>query len=345
MVSLHTREVDEMNTPVVGIDVSKRKLDVALLVDGKVKTKVVENSTGGFTDMESWLLKQKVQLLEIHVCLESTGVYSEPVALYWFDKGIKVSLVNPNCIKSFGVSENIRNKNDQIDAALIARYCAAMAPAAWCAPSPEQRQLRAWSNRLIALQDMRQQETNRLEAHEVAEQHEIIAHVQAHIAWLNQQIEQIENDIDDHIDRHPNLKNDAELIETIPGLGRTTAAKILGHVGDVRRFENAKALAAYIGVTPRQRQSGSSVRGRTMMSRMGNPRLRAALFLPSLVARRHNPLLRQFGARLEASGLSKMAVAGAIMRKLVHLVYGVVRSGKPFDPNFLNKGLAIQDGI
>ena len=334
-----------MNTPVVGIDVSKKKLDVALLVDGKIKSKVVENSSDGFTEMEGWLVKQKVSLPDLHICLESTGVYSEPVALYWFDKGIKVSLVNPHCIKSFGSSENIRNKNDQIDAGLIARYCAAMAPAAWEAPSREQRQLRAWSNRLIALQDMRQQEVNRLEAHEVAEQHEVIHHVQAHITWLNEQISQIENDIDDHIDRHPGLKHDAELIESIPGLGRTTAAKILGHVGDVRRFESAKALAAFIGVTPRQRQSGSSIRGRTMMCRMGNPRLRAALFLPSLVAKRYNPLLRQFGARLEANGLSKMAVAGAVMRKLVHLVYGVVKSDKPFDPNYLSKGLAIQDGI
>jgi transposase len=334
-----------MKAPVVGIDVSKKKLDVALLVDGKTKSKVVENSPNGFAELEGWLVKQKISLQEAHICLESTGAYSEPVALHWFDKGIKVSLVNPNCIKSFGSSENIRNKNDQIDAALIARYCAVMAPAPWEAPSLEQRQLRAWSNRLVALQDMRQQELNRLEVHEVAEQHEIVPHVQAHIAWLDKQIAQIEKDIDDHIDRHPDLQHDAKLIESIPGLGRTTAAKILGHVGNVRRFESAKALAAYIGVTPRQRQSGSSVRGRTMMSRMGNPRLRAALFLPSLVAKRHNPILKDFGARLEAGGLSKMAVAGAVMRKLVHLVYGVVKSGKPFDPKYLGKGLAIQDGI
>lgn len=334
-----------MNTPVVGIDVSKRKLDVALLVDGKVKAKAVPNSQEGFAELEVWLIKQKVALPEAHICLESTGVYSEPVALYWFDKGIKVSLVNPNCIKSFGSSENIRNKNDQVDAGLIARYCAAMAPSAWDAPSREQRQLRAWSNRLTALQDMRQQELNRLEVHETAKQHDVIPHVQAHIEWLNAQIAQIEQDIDDHIDRHPGLKQDAELIESIPGLGRTTAAKVLGHVGDVRRFENAKALAAYIGVTPRQRQSGTSVRGRTMMSRMGNRQLRAALFLPSLVAKRHNPILKQFGERLQANGLSKMAVAGAIMRKLVHLIYGVVKSGKPFNPDHMAKGLAIQDGI
>ena len=82
-----------------------------------------------------------------------------------------------------------------------------------------------------------------------------------------------------------------------------------------------------------------------MMSRIGSKRLRAALFLPSLVAKRHNPILKLFGNRLEANGLPKMAVAGAIMRKLVHLIYGVVKSGKPFDQNYLTKGLAIQDGI
>jgi len=334
-----------MNTPVVGIDVSKRKLDVALLVDGKVKAKAVPNSQEGFAELEVWLNKQKISLLETHICLESTGVYSEPIALYWFDKGIKVSLVNPNCIKSFGSSENIRNKNDQIDAGLIARYCAAMAPPSWDAPSREQRQLRAWANRLTALQDMRQQELNRLEVHETAKQQDVIPHVQAHIKWLDAQIAQIARDIDDHIDRHPGLKQDAELIESIPGLGRTTAVKVLGHVGDVRRFGNAKALAAFIGVTPRQRQSGTSIRGRTMMTRMGNKHLRAALFLPSLVAKRHNPILKQFGQRLEANGLSKMAIAGAIMRKLVHLIYGVVKSGKPFDPKYMEKGLAVQDGI
>lgn len=334
-----------MNAPVVGIDVSKRKLDVALLIDGKIKAKVVANSPEGFVELEGWLSKQKVALTEIHACLESTGVYSEPIALYWYDKGIKVSLVNPNCIKSFGKSENIRNKNDQLDAGLIARYCAAMAPQPWQAPPREQRQLRAWANRLTALQDMRQQEMNRLEAHAVAEQHDLMDHVQAHIKWLEEQITQIERDIDDHIDRHPGLRHDAELIESIPGLGRATAAKVLAHIGDVRRFASAKALAAFIGVTPRQRQSGSSVRGRTMMCRMGSGRLRAALFLPSLVAKRYNPILKQFASRLEGNGLTKMAVAGAIMRKLTHLIYGVVKSGKPFDPNYLDKGLAIQDGI
>lgn len=334
-----------MNTPTVGLDVSKRKLDVALLADGKLKNKVVANTIVGFNELLVWLGKQKVELNALHACMESTGAYSDPVAHFLFDHGVKISLVNPNCIKSFGHSENIRNKTDQVDAGLIARYCLAMQPPLWVAPPLEQRQLRAWCERVRALKDIRQQELNRIEAHEAAGQIELMEHVRVHVAWLDEQIARIDKDIDDHIDRHPRLKSDADLIETIPGVGRSTAAKVLGYVGDVRRFTSAKALAAFIGVTPRQRLSGSSIRGRSVMCRMGNRNLRAALFLPSLVARRHNPILRQFGARLEASGLSKMAVAGAVMRKLVHLIYGVIRTGQPFDPKFRHSGLAIQDGI
>ena len=109
---------------VVGIDVSKRKLDVALLVEGKVKSKVVENSSNGYADLTEWLVKQKVFPADVHVCMESTGIYSEPVALGLQKAGLQVSVVNPDCIKAFGRSENVRNKTDNVDAGLIARYCA-----------------------------------------------------------------------------------------------------------------------------------------------------------------------------------------------------------------------------
>lgn len=331
--------------PVLGIDVSKKKLDVALLVDGKLKSKVVENSSKGYADLQEWLVKQKVAVEDVHACMESTGIYSEPVAMGLQSGGMKVSVVNPGCIKGFGRSENIRNKTDNIDAALIARYCAAAAPALWVPPPLEQRQLRAWSDRLLALKDIRQQECNRIESHTFAGQTELVEHVNQHVRWLDEQISQLEKDIDDHIDRHPDLKRDVDLITSIPGLGRATAAKVLGHLGDVRRFDNAKALAAFIGVSPSQRSSGSSVRGRTMMSRVGSSTLRAALYMPGLVARRYNPLLNVFAERLLANGMAPKAVIGAVMRKLVHLIYGVIKSGKPFDPHFSNQRLVIQDGI
>ena len=169
--------------------------------------------------------------------------------------------------------------------------------------------------------------------------------VKTHITWLDIEIKKLEKEIDDHIDRHPGLKNDAQLIASIPGLGTTTIARVLGHIGGIRRFKNAKAFAASLGVTPKQRTSGSSVRGRIVMSKTGSSSLRAALFMPSMVARRHNPILRQFADRLLATGMAKKAVIGAVTHRLAHLIYGVIRTRKPFDANFLSNRLAIQDGI
>ena len=330
---------------IVGIDVSKKKLDIALLVNGKIKAKVVDNSTDGYELLLMWLSKSKVEKDALHVCMEATGIYYEPVALALHDAGVAVSVVNPACIKGFGHSENIRNKNDTADAGLIARYCAAMQPALWSPPPLEQRQLRAWSLRVQALKDIRQQEENRLEANTFTGMTDVAEHVKQHIAWLSAEIEKLEGDIDDHIDRHPGLKRDAELITSIPGIGATTVARILGQLGDIRRFDNAKAFAAFLGVTPKQRSSGTSIKGRTMMSRAGSMSMRAALYMPSLVACRHNPILRRFAQRLSATGMAKKAVIGAVMHKMTHLIYGVLHTGKPFDPNYLTSGLAIQDGI
>lgn len=329
----------------VGIDVSKKKLDVALLSNGKIKTKVLDNSAQGHQALIDWLGKSKIPLSALHVCMEATGVYSEPVALALHQAGLMVSVVNPACIKGFGQSENIRNKDDAIDAGLIARYCNKMTPQPWSPPPLEQRQLRAWSLRVQALKDIRQQEENRLEALCISGMEEVAQHVKQHIAWLSTEIEKLENDISDHIDRHPGLKHDADLLVSIPGVGMTTVARILGHLGDIRRFGSAKDFAAFLGVTPRQRRSGTSLKGRTVISRAGNSSLRAALYMPSLVARRHNPILYHFAERLTATGMGKKAVIGAVMHKLAHLIYGVIHNGKPFDPNYLAKGLAIQDGI
>jgi transposase len=330
---------------VVGIDVSKKKLDVALLINGKVKSKVVENTAEGYKLLLEWLGKSKLPKQSLHVCMEATGVYYEPVALTLHDAGIKVSVINPGCVKGFSQSENLRNKTDGVDAALIARYGIAMKPLLWVPPPLEQRQLRAWSMRVQALKDIRQQEENRLEVHQTTGMADVAEHVKQHIAWLKTEIDKLEKDIDDHIDRHPDLKRDADLLTTIPGIGNTTVAKILGHVGDIRRFDSAKSFAAFLGVTPKQRSSGTSLRGRTMISRTGSTSMRAALYMPSLVASRHNPILQRFSKRLLDAGMAKKAVIGAVMHKLTHLIYGVIRTGKPFDPNYLVKGLAIQDGI
>ncbi|MDQ2819564.1 MAG: transposase [Pseudomonadota bacterium] len=218
------------NGEVLGIDVSKSKLNVALLLNGKVKSKVVPNTPAGHHALLEWVAKSKASVAALHVCVEATGLYHEAVAITLHAAGLKVSVVNPACIKRFEHGENIHNKNGEIDAGLIARYCLAMAPALWTPEPLEQRQLKGWTLRVQALIDIRQHESNRFEAHTVSGMNEIASNVQAHIDWLNGEINKLEKEIDNHIDRHPDLKRDAERITSIPGVGAATVAHILGHL-------------------------------------------------------------------------------------------------------------------
>lgn len=351
-VSLHTRKVrnDEResdgNKGHCRYRRTKLKFDIYAIESPRTsgKSKVFSNTGAGHHELQEWLHKRGFAPATTHLCMEATGPYSEKLATALADGSWRVSVVNPARVKGFAQSELTRNKTDRADAALLARFCAAMQPALWEPPSVEHRQLRAWVERLQALKDMRQQELNRIEALEAGEPSEVTADVEAHITWLDEAIAKIEADIDDHIDRHPELKNDAELIASIPGIGKTTVAKVLAYAGDIRRFESAKSLAAFIGLTPRQRLSGTSVSGRTMMSRTGHHALRHALYMPGLVARRHNEALRLFGDRLKQSGLAPKAVIGAVMRKLAHIIYGVIKSGRPFDMQLALPKLDFQDG-
>lgn len=345
--SLHTRKVRTMNEAInfVGIDVAKRKVDVALLAAGKIKNKTFPNNVSGHKQLDHWLQERGVQPADTHLCLEATGPYSDAIATALADAGWPVSVVNPARVTGFAQSELARNKTDQADAALLARFCAAMRPDRWTPPSKSLRTLRAWADRLQALKDNHQQELNRLEAAQASGQTEVMVNVQKHVDWLTREIQALQGNIDDHIDGHPELKRDAQLLQSIPGLGATTVAKVLAYAGDVRRFDNAKALAAFAGVTPRQRLSGSSVKGRTRMSRSGHADLRKALYMPGLVARRYNPVLRTFADRLQANGMAPKAVIGAVMRKLTHMIYGVIKSGQPFNPNLGQPRLDFQDGI
>lgn len=226
------------------------------------------------------------------------GPYSEGIALALTGEGWFVSVVNPARVKGFAQSQLSRNKNDRVDARLLAMFARSAELERWQPPSPALRELRVLVERLQALIEMRQQELNRLEAMTQSTPTSVARMVQEHIAWLEEQIRRIDSDIGDHIDGHPELRQDAELICSIPGIGERTAARLLAYLGDVRRFRSAKALAAFIGVTPRQRHSGTSLNGRTVLSRAGHAAARRALYMPGLVATRHNPAIIAMKARL-----------------------------------------------
>lgn len=328
----------------VGIDVAKSKLDVALLDErGKVKSHVFNNDTKGHAALMSWLIDRAGPQANMRVCMEATGPYSEALAMALADAGWYVSVVHPARVKGFAQGELARNKTDRADAALLARFGQLMRPEPWLAPPLEVRELRALVDRLQSLKEMHQQEANRLEA--AMNQAGMRESIESHMQWLQASIKQLERQIDDHIDRHPGLREDAKLITSIPGLGNTTAAKVMAYLGDVRRFKNAKALAAFIGVTPRIKLSGSSVRGRSAISRNGHAGIRHSLYMPAMVALKHNPIVKTFGARLRDGGMAPKAVISACMHKLVHLIFGVLKSGTPFNSRLAASRVDIQDGI
>jgi transposase len=319
-----------MNATILGIDVAQATLEVALLHNRQTHQGRFDNSEAGLAQLARWLQKRRVR--DLHACLEATGRYGDAVALFLHEQGHRVSVVNPAQIHAFARTTLRRNKTDQSDAVLIAQFCQMHQPNTWTPPAPEVRALQALVRRLEALGQMRQQEHNRLQAGLTSEV--VRSTLEAHLTYLDQQIAELEQRIHDHIDEHPDLKRQADLLRSIPGIGSKTAATILGEIGDIQHFTGAPQLAAYAGLTPRQHQSGSSIHRPARLCKTGNAALRTALYFPALSALRFNPIIRTLRERLAHNGKRPMQIVGAAMRKLLHLVFGVLKSGRPFDPTY-----------
>ena len=320
-----------MQGPCLGIDIAKDSFSVALLHDTQSHSAEFANTSAGFKQLSKWLDKRQYKI--VCACMEATGRYGEPLAEYLHGAGHQVSVVNPMAIKAYAQSRLQRNKNDKLDAGLIARFCQSEQPEPWTPPAPEIKALRELLHQYDSLQAARQQVRNRLGAglnsSLVREQ------LQAQQQLLEAQLAQLKKAIAEHIDHFPELKRNQELLKSIPAIGSLTAAKI--QAADTHRFKSAQALAAFAGVTPMNRVSGTSVRGRPKFSKLGNAPLRRALYMPAVVAIRHNPLAKQLYERLRAKGMAKKAAIGAVMHQLLRLAYGVLKSGLPFDAEFTKK--------
>lgn len=320
-----------MKQAIVGIDVSKATLDVVLLrPEQGPQAASYDNTLVGVQKLDKWLRKRKAG--QVHACLEATGLYGDEVAEFLYEAGHTVSVVNPARIKAYADSQLQRNKTDRLDAALIADFCRTQQPSAWTPPDPAWRELRSLARHLLDLKDMRQQERNRLQAGLTSDT--VRQAVTEHLAFLQQQIDELEQLIRDHIDQHPAIQRQRDLLASIPGIGPLTAALLVAELADLSRFDHAGQVVAFAGLNPRQRRSGSSVRGQTRLSKTGNAVVRRLLYFPALTARRCNPCLAPWCDSLAARGKTKMQVIGAAMRKLLVLAYGVLKSGQPFDPNF-----------
>ena len=312
---------------ILGIDIAKRTFDVALLRNTKLRNKKFNNNSAGFTQLDQWLVKQAV--VNLHACLEATGNYGEALASHLHQAGHVVSIVNPACIKAFGQSELQRNKTDRVDAGLIARFCEKQKPQPW-APAPlEIRELQALVRHLDSLTETRTQLMNRLNSTQVES---VITSLRTVIEAVNAEIAATKRKIRDHINGHPDLKECRDLLTSIPGIAATTAAKLLAEIEHLREYKHPRQAVAYAGLSPRHNDSGE-VRRPSRLSKIGNSRVRKALYMPAVVALKYNPIIKQLSERLSQRGKCKMVVLGAVMRKLLHLAFGVLKTRKPFDEN------------
>ncbi len=323
----------------LGIDVAKAKLDCALLDSAtqKRKVKVVQNSKTGLTALMRWLGSQTAEPAQVQVIMEPTSTYHELAALSLHEAGCIVSLINPAHLRRYAQSVGARSKTDAADAAILARYGAAEHPRRWQPPSASARTLRALLTRRDAVAEDLQRERNRLEKTEAIEIPEPVRKsLREAIAFLDKQLQTLQQEITDHIDRDPDLHGKRALLLTIPGVGERVAQHMTALL-TAHHFETAEQLAAYLGLVPVEWLSGSSIKGRPHLSKAGPAHLRRLLYFPAIVASRHNAQVRAHYERLLERGKSKMSALGAAMRKLAHLCFGVVHSGKPYNPNFVHK--------
>jgi transposase len=314
---------------VLGIDIAKATFDVALLLpDGKVRRKSCANTPAGFADLTRWLERHGAS--SVHASLEATGTYGDALAHYLYDAGHVISVLNPAVTHAYAASRLARAKTDRIDAALIARYTATEQPAAWTPAPREVRELQALIRRLDALQGMRTQESNRLEAGPLVPA--VRASLETVMATLTAEIKAVQRQIHGHVDQHPGLRDQRDLLVSIPGIGEATAAVLIAELFD-KRYSSARQAAAFAGVVPRVCESGT-LKARGRLVKIGPGRLRKALYFPALTGLRFNPTLRALQARLRAAGKPSMVIIGAAMRKLIHLAFGVLKSGRAYDSTY-----------
>lgn len=310
----------------LGIDVSKLKLDCALALGAKYRDKVFPNTPQGWAQLVTWIARHGQG--PVHACLEATGIYWEAVAAFLADAGHTVSVINPALAKAHAQSLGLRSKTDAIDARMLADFCRQRNPPEWSAPSLMERQLRALVLRHQALTEMQTQEKNRSESSRETVQDSIATH----LVWLGEELQRIEKAIEILLDDDPDLRNKRDLLDSIPGVGKRTIATLLAFGLCDDRFDHARQFAAFGGLSPRLHESGSSVRGRPRMSKIGHTFLRRALYMPAMVTLYKTVWGRRFRERLAANHKPAKLIIGAMMRKLAQVAFGVIKSGKPFDP-------------
>jgi transposase len=319
----------------IGIDVSKAKLDVALTQNGKeiLSYATFENNLQGFKKLTSWTKKQGKKYEKVHYCMEATGIYSEDIAEHLQEqKNSIVSVVNPIQTKSFANSLLLRTKNDKVDAGMIACYAAIHKPAPTPKTAKDIKEFKIQVRHLDYLIKSRAKEKSKMES---IKSKKIAGMVRKTIAHYDKQIQEIEKSIKKIVDKNPELKEDVKLLDSIPSIGFKTACNILAEIHYSSKDNlNVKSEIANAGLSPQERLSGTSVKGKSKICKKGNSRIRGGLYMSAMSATSGKSIFSSFYSRLLENKKPKMVALIALMKKILTVAIGVLKNRKPFDPNW-----------
>lgn len=310
----------------LGLDVSKLKIDCCLKINHRYLHRVIKNNLDGFDKLSQWLSKYTSESITA-VC-EATGIYSEAIASYLYDKGHRISVANPLMIKNFVAARLDNIKTDKQDAKHIAQYAYIhrdeLTP--YIPPTPAERKLKALTRQFDYYTDMLTAQKNRLQ---VAQDASTVDLIQQTIDHIKQQILATESLINAHIKSNSALTQQANLLKTVRGIGHKTIPHLLVMFGQ-RQFNNLRQVTSYLGLNPIVKQSGNKKTRYLAMSKQGDKYIRTSLYMPAVSCFRL-PEWRPYIKRLQDAGKHNRQIIGAIMRKLAVYCFIVLKTGKPFE--------------
>ncbi|MFN0036886.1 MAG: IS110 family transposase [Saprospiraceae bacterium] len=326
----------------LSVEVSKKTLQVVFSnlelgqhVRVRASTKF-DNSDSGLKKMRSWADKHRIEGVEFAVVMEATGVYHERCAYFWHESGAAVSVVLPSQSKAFAKSLNQRSKTDAIDARMLAQMGLERRLPVWSPPSDKLLKTKRLCRERVALQEQKTIAKNQTHARDTAHQPEKNAQKRAKdlIRFLEKQIRQIEEEIQQTVDSDPELKRKIGQICRVKGLGLITVATVVAETDGFALFKSKGQLVCFAGYDVVQRESGDSIHGATRISRKGNSHIRRALHFPALVVVKHEKKFADLFQRVFEKSFIKMKAYVAVQRKLLVLIYTLYKSDQPYDPDF-----------
>lgn len=316
----------------IGVDLSKESFDASVCREGQdfgphLRVRSFRNDPEGYDAFAAW---RHAQEAVEGVCVESTGRFGVQFALALEARGAgPVSILEPARPKAHARSLGVKDKTDPVDARVLAHFGLLLRPRPQALPERAQRELKECSRQLQTFEQEHAATRQRLQ--DGPESAAVVRELEAHLASLAERRKALEAEMARLVATLPHAKEDGRRLQTIKGVGPKTARRVLAELGDLRRYTRGE-LVALAGLYPVVHQSGTSVHRRPRLAKGGGGRVRHVLYMAAMVARRHNPQLKAFADRLEANGKAKMAVLGAVMRKLLVLMRAVVVSGKDYDP-------------